>query len=151
MPAALKPSQVRRRAFAEHVASGKSGVEAARLAGFTGTQHALEVTASRLLSKAEVQAIIKATTERATTKRVLTIEQRRELLSLFAQPEDPTQPIETRDRIAALKELNAMDGLHLKKVEVTGPGGGPIQQVLAEIPTEAIRERLEQLRKARKK
>lgn len=45
----LTAAQIRRRAFAEHVASGKSGVESARLAGFKGNDHVLSVTAARLL------------------------------------------------------------------------------------------------------
>lgn len=149
MPAALTTAQVRRRAFAEHIAAGKSGVEAARLAGFKGSPQVLAVAAARLLRNANVRETIRTTAEKASNGRILTAHERREWLSrLIIQAEEP---VEVRDRIAAIRELNAMDGLHLKKIEVTGPGGGPIQQVLAEIPTEAIRERLEQLKKARKK
>lgn len=147
MPAALKPAQIRRKAFAEYIAQGKNGTEAAKLAGFTGTQHALEVTASRLLRHAEVQELITTAAEKASKRRVLTAEERRELLTLWATQAE--EPAELRDRIAALKELNAMDGLHLKKIEVSGPGGGPIQQLIAELPTDVIRKRIEEL-KARK-
>jgi len=136
-------ADARKRAFAEHVAAGKNGTEAARLAGFKGTPASLKVTASRLLTNANVQALVQEAVTKASTKRVLTAAERRELLSDWAT--QASEPADLRDRIAALKELNAMDGLHVKKLEHSGPNGQPINTVLAAIPEDEIRKRLAEL------
>ena len=138
-----KAADERKRAFAEHVASGRNGTEAARLAGYTGTDASLGATASRLLKIDSVQAWIAAAVEKASTKRILTAVERRELLTEWAT--QASEPAELRDRISAVKELNAMDGLHIKKLEHAGPNGQPILAVLATVPTETLRERLAEL------
>ncbi|HAT09045.1 MAG TPA: hypothetical protein DCS97_00240 [Planctomycetes bacterium] len=138
---------LRRRAFAEHAAAGRSGVEAARLAGYTGSPQVLAVAAARLLRNAKVQKIIRSLAEKASNGRILTAQERREWLSrLITQA---AEPVEVRDRIAAIRELNAMDGLHIKRLEHAGSAGQPLGAVLAAIPTEVIRERLAELAKRR--
>lgn len=142
----LTAAQIRRRAFAEHVASGKSGAEAARLAGYTGSVQALSNAAARCMKYDEVRSFIEQAVAKASNKRIITATERRELLSEFAKP-DPREPVDIRDRIAAVKELNAMDGLHIKKLEHSGPNGQPIGAVLATVPEDAIRARLAELAK----
>lgn len=139
----VKAVDLRRRAFAEHIAAGKTGAEAARLAGFKGTDGSLRNTACRLMTKDDVQAWINQAVTMASTSRILTAQERRELLTKWATQAE--EPAELRDRIAALKELNAMDGLHVKKLEHSGPNGQPINTVLAAIPEDEIRKRLAEL------
>ena len=141
----MSSADIRRRAFAEHIAAGKSGVEAARLAGYKGTEASLANQASRLMRNDDVRQAIAKVAEKASTKRVLTAQERRERLTELADAD-----AEPRDAIAAIKELNAMDGLHLKKIEHSGPDGSPIGAVLAAIPEDVIRARLEALKKGKK-
>ena len=136
----VNAADARKRAFAEHVAAGKSGTEAARLAGYTGTDASLGATASRLLKTDKVHGWIDQAVTKASSKRVLTATERRELLTAWAT--QAREPADLRDRIAAVKELNAMDGLHSKKLEHSGPNGQPINAVLAAIPEDEIRKRL---------
>jgi phage terminase small subunit len=136
-------ADARKRAFAEHVAAGKNGTEAARLAGFSGTDASLGATASRLLKTDKVRELIDQAVTKASTKRILTATERRELLTSFAEASEV--PVDIRDRIAAVKELNAMDGLHVKRLEHSGPDGKPINTVLAAIPEDEIRKRLAEL------
>lgn len=139
----VKAVDLRRRAFAEHIAAGKTGAEAARLAGFTGSVQALSNAAARCMKNDEVRRWIEQAVNKASTKRVLTATERRELLTSFAEASEV--PVDIRDRIAAVKELNAMDGLHVKRLEHSGPDGKPINTVLAAIPEDEIRKRLAEL------
>lgn len=139
----VKAVDLRRRAFAEHIAAGKTGAEAARLAGFTGSVQALSNAAARCMKNDEVRRWIDQAVTKASTKRILTATERRELLTRFAEASD--EPVDIRDRIAALKELNAMDGLHTKQIQHSGPNGQPIAAMIAALPEEEVRRRLAEL------
>jgi phage terminase small subunit len=131
------------RAFAEFIAQGMNHADAYRAAGYKAKNTASASTmAGRLLKNVEVQALIKQAVEKASTKRVLTAQERRERLTELTS--DPNEP---KDVIAAIRELNAMDGLHIKKLEHSGPNGQPIGATLATIPDDVIRERIAELAK----
>jgi phage terminase small subunit len=159
----------RRRAFAEFVAQGKSGTEAARLAGYKGTDASLGNQACRLMKNDEVQALIQVATEKASNLRVFDAAARREILRQIAQGE-VEQEITTEtsgvmgrssstqrrkptsaERAAAIKHLDELDGLVRQKIEHSGPNGQPMAAMLAAIPTEVIRERIAELAKRKTK
>jgi phage terminase small subunit len=151
----------RRRAFAEYVAQGKTGTEAARLAGYKGTDASLGNQACRLIKNDEVQAMIKEAVAKASKGRIVTAQRRRELLSDIAEgitkttAEGAAGPT-TRDptpaeRVQAIKHLDELDGLVRQKVEHSGPNGQPIGAVLATIPEDEIRKRLAELAKRKTK
>lgn len=61
---------------------------------------------------------------------------------------DPKQ--KAADRIAAAREVLSRAGItEHRAVEVTGPGGGPVQHVLAEVPDDDVRALLEEVRRRR--
>jgi phage terminase small subunit len=140
-------AHVRRKAFAEHVAAGKTWTEAARLAGYTGTTGSIRNTASKLMTKGDVQEMVRQATEKASSKRILTVIERKELLTQWIQQD--AEPTEMKDRIAALKELNAMEGLHVKQLQHSGPGGAPIAGVMSTLSIDELRSIIE-LAKARR-
>jgi acyl-CoA reductase-like NAD-dependent aldehyde dehydrogenase len=135
-------ARTRRRAFAEHLATGISQTEAARRAGYTGTDESLGNTASRLMKNDEVRQWLDAAREKASTARIMTAQQRREHLTRIAQ----TEMSEHRDQISAIKVLNDMDGLTIKKIHHADKDGNSLGADLAQIPTEVLRKRLDELR-----
>ena len=75
----------RHTAFADFLAQGKTGTEAARSAGFTGTADALAVTASRLLRNAKVQDLIKEAQLKSSSERIMTARRVKELWTEIAE------------------------------------------------------------------
>lgn len=69
---------VRHQAFAEAIAQGKTGSDAARAAGYKGTADSLYTQASRLLKSPEVQAVIAQAREASTSSRVATAQELKE-------------------------------------------------------------------------
>lgn len=122
--------QSRRLAFAEHIAAGKNQTEAARLAGYKGTQHALEVTASRLLKKAEVQAMVEQARKASTTERIATAAQLKEFWTRIMRGEETSTvliqgaAIEVQpsiaDRIKAAELLGKTQGLFVDRTKQEG-------------------------------
>lgn len=125
-------AQARRRAFAEHVAAGKSATEAARLVGYKGTKHAVEVTGSRLLKHAEVRAVIEEARKASTSDRVATATQLKEFWTDVANGKvlDQGGPAKLSDRIRAAELLGKVQGLFVEvvkndgKLEITVRRGG---------------------------
>lgn len=91
-----------------------NGTTAAILAGYAKKSAA--VTASRLLRKANIRAVIELREDRRAETSILTSDQRDELLSDVAR--DLEQ--DTRERISAIKELNKVTGRHILKHQVEG-------------------------------
>lgn len=147
----------RRRIFAEHVAAGKSGVEAAMLAGFKGNKNTLAMTASRLIRNDNVKQLIETATEKASKGRILTAQRRREILADIAEGKVQTKsdgPTGTTvrdptpaERVRAIEHLDNLDGLVRQKHELSGPNGQPLAAVLATVSEDTIRARLAELAK----
>ncbi len=116
------PAAVKRKAFAEHIAAGKSATEAARLVGFKGTQHSIEVAGSRLLKNDEVKKYIAEITKAATTNRVATAEQIRAFWTsvLVGERIDNGLPPKLSDRIKSAELLAKAQGMFVEKVENKG-------------------------------
>ena len=154
---------VRHQAFAEHLAAGKSAKEAYLLAGYKATPRAAEVEASKLLRNPNVQAMIREAAAKASTGRILTAQQRREILTQIAlgeiEQEIVTETTGTMgkgrsvqkrrptsaERKAAIEHLDKLDGLVIDKTEHTGKGGEPLTAIVAAVPTEVLRDRLAEL------
>lgn len=139
----LTAAMVKRRAFAEYVAQGLNATQAYMRAGYKATGHAATVEGSKFLMKPDVQAYLAEAQAKISKGRILSATERRELLTRWARAED--EPADLRDRIASVKELNAMDGLHVKKLEHSGPNGQPIGAVLATVDEATLRQRLAEL------
>jgi phage terminase small subunit len=165
----INKAELRRIAFAEHIAAGKTGTEAARLVGYSGNDAVLGTQACRMLKNAEVQAMIRAASEKASKVRVFDAAARREILRKIAEGEieqeittetsgamGSTSSVQKRkptgaERAAAIKHLDELDGLIRQKVEHSGPNGAPIGAVLATVDEATIRERIAELAKRKGK
>lgn len=122
--------QSRRLAFAEHIAAGKNQTEAARLAGYKGTQHALEVTASRLLKKAELQAMVEQARKASSSERIATAQDLKEFWTRVMRGEETSTVIlrdiavnvqpSIADRIKAAELLGKTQGLFVERTKQEG-------------------------------
>jgi phage terminase small subunit len=121
-PKKITTAELRKKAFAEHIAAGKSATQAARLVGFKGTRHGVEVQGSRMLKNVEVQKYIAEIAKAATTSRVATAEQIREFWTevLVGKAIDNGLPPKLSDRIKAAELLAKVQGMFVEKVENKG-------------------------------
>lgn len=153
-------TDLRRKAFAEHVAGGKTGVDAARLAGYKGNARTLSASAARLLADDSVQALVAEVAAKASAGRILTAQRRREILAEIAEGETAQEIVtdgvmgrgtQTRrptsaERVAAIKHLDELDGLLVQKHDVrTTPAD------LSQVPDDVLRARLDALKKTKGK
>jgi len=92
------PLTAKQQAFVEAYAG--NATDAARRAGYTGTDHALEVTGSRLLRNAEVTAAIASRQAPAKAARIATRAERQEFWTSVAF--DESQKMSDRLRAAEL-------------------------------------------------
>lgn len=76
----------------------------------------IHTKAYELLQNGEVADRVKVLQERAVAKAIITVEQRKELLSRWAWEE------ETPNALKALDMLNKMDGLYTQKVQAEHSG-----------------------------
>jgi len=85
---------------------GNGTLSAAR-AGYVQTYDALRTTAKRLLTKAHIQAAIKARTETERKASIISADRRDEILSEIAEESEFILA-----KISAIKELNKCSGRH---------------------------------------
>lgn len=161
----ITPSMLKRRAFAEGVAAGKSATQAYKDAGYKGTGNVAEVQASRMIRIPQVASWIAELTAEASKVRRMTVAERHRILEQIAAgeveqeittttegPMGTTVAVQKRkptagERKAALEHLDNLDGLVKQHIEHTGKGGNPIELLLGQIPEDAMRKRLEALEK----
>lgn len=74
------------------------------------------VNASRMLRNANVKARIDELRAKIKSDKILTIEQRKEILTTIAGDTESTK----QDKIKAIDTLNKMDGVYLNRTEITG-------------------------------
>lgn len=120
----------RHRLFAEGIARGERGIDAAKAAGFLGNDKTLTETASRLQLRPDIQAHLAMLRAKATSTAVLDLQERLVMLSNIASGGDVDHvlkdgttvkaPASARDRIAAIAEVGKLKGDYVKKVEHTG-------------------------------
>ena len=111
-----RPLNVREAAFVLHFRGRARGnaTKAALLAGYA--RGSARVTASRLLTKANIRAALAALAEKAEQQGKAHAEERDLICSTLAR--DPRAPAETR--LAAIKELNKVDGRHTHRHQIEG-------------------------------
>lgn len=122
----LTPKQER---FCQCIADGMSQADAYRNAFDvkpTTKPETVQANASRLMSDSMVSARVKELRDMLTEKAIWTREDSARVLSEIALGHD--EQGKTSDRVAAVKELNAMHGFNAAiKTELTGPNGEPLQ------------------------
>lgn len=114
-----------------------NGTEAARVAGYDGSDAVLATTAWRLLRKAEIRRALDVRMEsdplimgRVERLRKLSSIARGEYTSQVVDPETGELAdvrVPAKDLIAAMKELAQAQGDHVTKLELTGKDGAPLQ------------------------
>ena len=109
-----------------------NATEAARLAGYSGTDDSLAVSASQLLRNTKVEAAIKERTDNDPL--VLSRQQRLEYLTKLITNQEYeyttnkdgeiiTRPAATRDKLKALDILNKMGGDYIENKNIKVSGG----------------------------
>lgn len=100
-----------------------NGTDAARLAGYSGNDDVLAVTAHRLLRNTKVRAAIEARLETSMGPLIANREERQQLWTEIMS--DPR--FEARDRLKASELLGKSQADFTERHEHSGPGGAPIQ------------------------
>lgn len=120
---ALRPLNERERRFVDAYmgAAAGNGTQAAITAGYA--RNSAKVTASRLLTKANVSdaiQIIRLATEKTT---IADAKERRETLTTIVRSTREQSLV----RVKAVDVLNKMDGVYVQKHWHSGPNGDPIR------------------------
>ena len=100
--------------FCENYITCGNATESAIKAGYK--EQTARVTASKILTKANIQEYVKELQEKAKTSRIMTAIERREFLTELIKNRNE----KVADRLKALDILNKMDGAYTNKVEVMG-------------------------------
>jgi phage terminase small subunit len=129
-----KPLSDRHAAFVRAYRETLNATEAARAAGYKGTDASLATTGSRLLRHAKVAAMLAKREAKSEKHHLLRREERALLLSRIAAGDEKDselslsgdaceKPPKMSDRLKALDLLGKMHGDHVQRVEQSGPGG----------------------------
>lgn len=111
-----------------------NGIQAARAAGYNGSDGSLAVIASNALKLPNVSAALAKLRAAAVKATIASREERLEILTSFVR----SAAEETKDRIKAAELIAKMQGDCMAKIEHSGPGGAPIQlQAVTMPPQEA--------------
>lgn len=105
-----------------------NGVEAARIAGYTGSYAALGVIASKMLKNTRIKEAIAS---RQTVKAESTIASREHRQRFWSDVMNKEE-VCMRDRLRASELLGKSEGDFIDVVQQSGPNGGP--QVITYIP-----------------
>lgn len=116
MPA-TKSLTLKQRRFVEFYCGAAKGnaTEAARQAGYKGSDNTLRAVGAENLSKPSIQAAIKELSDRESHKRILSLEEIQGLLTEWSL--DPDHDIKAR--IKALDQLAKLQGGYLQRHEVS--------------------------------
>lgn len=104
----------RQKAFCEFYVASGNATESAIKAGYR--EQTARVTASKILTKANIQEYVKELQEKAKTSRIMTAIERREFLTELIKNGNE----KAADRLKALDILNKMDGEYMEKIQMTG-------------------------------
>jgi len=94
-----------------------NATDAARRAGYKGTDRALQVMGANNISKPIIAAAIAARAAQVASSRIMTIEQMQEMLSDLAA--QAASNGESQIAINAIKELGKMRGAYIERKEIT--------------------------------
>lgn len=117
-----------------------NGTEAAKLAGYTGDDNTLGVTAHELLRNPKISEAIKNREAKVLKKLTATREERQQFWSETMQADS----FEMRDRLRASELLGKSQADFTDKVEHSGNVG------LESLSTEELKKKLKELQKGRK-
>lgn len=105
-----------------------NGTEAARLAGYTGTDAALRVTASRLLANGSIATAIQQRHAVEESRLIADRQKRQAFWTTVMQDKDE----EMRTRLRASELLGRSEADFVERHEHTGAQGGPIEMSASE-------------------
>ncbi len=111
-----KLSEKEERFCLNYIENAGNGTKAVKDAGYDVTDESASVIATRLLGKVKIQERLSELRAPAKEKKILSIDERRQLLTKIALSED-TRP---NDAIKAMDILNRMDSLYLQRQEIQG-------------------------------
>ena len=114
--AAQKPLTPRQKKFAEHYAASGNATEAARLAGYKGSDNQLAVQGAENLRKPKIAAYLEALTAQASVARIATVEELREFWTATLRDGGH----EMKDRLKASDMLGKSLGVFIEKREHSG-------------------------------
>ena len=104
----------RQKAFCEYYVACGNATESAIKAGYK--EKTSRVTASKMLTKANIKKYIKELQEKTKTSRIMTAIERREFLTEVIKNGNE----KIQDRLKALDILNKMDGEYIEKMQLSG-------------------------------
>lgn len=108
---ALNPKQ---EAFCLEYLKDFNGTQSAIRAGYS--KRTANEQSAQLLAKLSIQERIKQLRDKTTAETILSVVERKEMLSELSRSSEP------KDAIKAIDTLNKMDGVYTQKVEHTGNG-----------------------------
>lgn len=106
-----QPLNPRQKAFVDHFHACGNATQAARMAGYEGTDQSLAVMGSRLLKHVKVRAAIEASAKPAEERRIATAEQIQQLWSEVLN----NQRVPLSERLKASELLAKTQGQFIKK------------------------------------
>lgn len=124
-------TNARHEKYAQGLASGMSQ-RAAYRAAFKSSERWKDSTvdkrASELLKNGEILGRYKELAEESASEAIMSITERKEWLSRLIENDDE----ETSDRLKALDTLNKMDGVYIKKMEISETPPNPMEGLTTE-------------------
>lgn len=139
--AAEKPLKLtaKQRAFAEHYAASANATEAARLAGYKGSENQLGVQGSENLRNPKIVDYLEGLTQPASVGRIATAQERQEFWTAVmrgtmtvvvkgknGQTEEYEQSADMAVRLKASELLGKSQADFVERREVSGPNGSPL-------------------------
>lgn len=104
----------RQKSFCEFYVASGNATESAIKAGYK--EKTSRITASKMLTKANIKKYIKELQEKTKTSRIMTAIERREFLTEVIKNGNE----KLQDRLKALDILNKMDGEYIEKMQLSG-------------------------------
>lgn len=122
----------RQKRFAEYYAQSGNAAQSAIRAGYS--EKFVNTNASKLLQNTTISEYVKQLTEKAQEARIMSVSERRALLSDIARNENE----KTQDRVKAIDTLNKMTGEYITKIE--GNISAEINDPFKDLTTEELRK-----------
>jgi phage terminase small subunit len=123
----------KQRLFVEAYLANPNATEAARRAGYAGSDNVLAVTGNQLLRNPKIQELV----EERVTEAGLTAD---EILNELAEIATGDYTLYRGDKVKSLELLGKYRKLFTDKSEVSGPNGGPQEHVVKGVKIELTDE-----------
>lgn len=132
-----KPLTAKQQAFVDAYAG--NGTEAARIAGYKGSDNTLAQVARENLTKPHIKKAIQERDKPAQKKRIADREERQSFWSTVMKSKKESM----KDRLKASELLGKSQADFIQKHEHTGPAGGPIEHAHSLSPS--VKEKLDEV------